>query len=77
MCISCAHIEEDVDTHTLVYCAGVTNAHSHKLATTLARKQMIVITWGRLRGAVGLALALVAAQTSGVPLGSIGSKVRF
>ena len=39
-------------------------------------KQMIVITWGGLRGAVGLALALVVAQTSGVPLGNIGSKVR-
>ena len=39
--------------------------YTHTLATTLTRKQMIVITWGRLRGAVGLALALVVAQTSG------------
>ena len=38
-------------------------------------QQVIVITWGGLRGAVGLALALVVAQTKGVPLDSIGSKV--
>lgn len=39
-------------------------------------KQATVITWGGLRGAVGLSLALVVAQTSGVPLDTIGSKVR-
>ena len=83
MCISCAHIEEDVHTHT--------HTHTHtprfivlgSLMPILTHigyhidwKQMIVITWGGLRGAVGLALALVVAQTSGVPLGNIGSKVR-
>lgn len=38
-------------------------------------KQVIVITWGGLRGAVGLSLALVVLQTSGIPLDTIGSKV--
>lgn len=38
-------------------------------------KQVIVITWGGLRGAVGLALALVVAQTPEEPLPTIGSKV--
>ena len=38
-------------------------------------KQIIVITWGGLRGAVGLALALVVAQTPEIPLDTIGSKV--
>jgi NhaP-type Na+/H+ or K+/H+ antiporter len=38
-------------------------------------KQVIVITWGGLRGAVGLALALVIAQTPQIPFGPIGSKV--
>ena len=35
-----------------------------------------MITWGGLRGAVGLALALVVAQTPDVSLPKIGSKVR-
>ena len=39
-------------------------------------KQIIVITWGGLRGAVGLALALVVAQTPQIPQDTIGSKVR-
>ena len=38
-------------------------------------KQIIVITWGGLRGAVGLALALVVAQTPEIPPRTIGSKV--
>ena len=40
-------------------------------------KQIIVITWGGLRGAVGLALALVVAQTPEISLDRIGSKVTF
>ena len=38
-------------------------------------KQVIVVTWGGLRGAVGLSLALVVLQTTGIPLDTIGSKV--
>ena len=40
---------------------------------TVDWKQVTVITWGGLRGAVGLALALVVAQTPGIPR-SISSK---
>ena len=40
---------------------------------TVDWKQVTVITWGGLRGAVGLALALVVVQTPGIPL-TIGSK---
>ncbi len=36
---------------------------------------MLVITWGGLRGAVGLALALVVEQTAGVPQETIGNRV--
>ena len=43
---------------------------------TVDWKQVTVITWGGLRGAVGLALALVVVQTPGVPL-AVGSKVRL
>lgn len=39
-------------------------------------KHTIVISWGGLRGAVGLALALVVAQTSAIDFDNIGSKVR-
>ena len=39
-------------------------------------RQVTVITWGGLRGAVGLSLALVVAQTPGVPFDTIGSKVQ-
>lgn len=39
-------------------------------------RQVTVITWGGLRGAVGLSLALVVAQTPGVNFDTIGSKVR-
>ena len=35
-----------------------------------------MISWGGLRGAVGLALALVVAQTSSINFDLIGSKVR-
>ena len=38
-------------------------------------KNMLVITWSGLRGAVGLALALVVEQTPGIPRDTIGSKV--
>lgn len=38
-------------------------------------KKMLVITWSGLRGAVGLALALVVEQTQGIPRDTIGSKV--
>lgn len=41
---------------------------------TVDWKQVTVITWGGLRGAVGLALALVVVQTPGIPL-AIGNKV--
>ena len=34
-----------------------------------------MISWGGLRGAVGLALALVVAQTSAIDFDLIGSKV--
>lgn len=43
---------------------------------TVDWKQVTVITWGGLRGAVGLALALVVAQTPEIPMGTIGSKVQ-
>ena len=43
---------------------------------TVDWKQVTVMTWGGLRGAVGLALALVVAQTPEIP-SSIGSKVHF
>jgi sodium/hydrogen exchanger 10/11 len=43
---------------------------------TVDWKQVTVITWGGLRGAVGLALALVVAQTPGIPH-SISSKILF
>ena len=83
LCISCAHIEEDVHTHTHTHTHSPRFIVLGSLMSILTHigyhvdwKQMIVITWGGLRGAVGLALALVVAQTSGVPLGSIGSKVR-
>ena len=42
---------------------------------TVDWKQVTVITWGGLRGAVGLALALVVVQTPGIHL-TIGSKVK-
>ena len=35
----------------------------------------MVITWGGLRGAVGLALALVVEQSDGVPQNTIGNRV--
>ena len=38
-------------------------------------KGLVIIVWGGLRGAVGLALALVVVQTDGIPNDSIGSKV--
>ena len=41
---------------------------------TIDWKQVTVITWGGLRGAVGLALALVVVQTPDIPV-YIGSKV--
>ena len=41
---------------------------------TVDWKQVTVITWGGLRGAVGLALALVVVQTQGIDH-MIGSKV--
>ena len=41
---------------------------------TVDWKQVTVITWGGLRGAVGLALALVVAQTPDIDI-NIGSKV--
>ena len=41
---------------------------------TVDWKQVTVITWGGLRGAVGLALALVVVQTPSISL-SISSKV--
>ena len=41
---------------------------------TIDWKQVTVITWGGLRGAVGLALALVVVQTQGIDH-MIGSKV--
>lgn len=40
-------------------------------------KSMLVIAWSGLRGAVGLALALVVEQTPGIPQDTIGSKVRL
>ncbi len=40
-------------------------------------KEVIVVTWGGLRGAVGLSLALVVLQTPGIPQDTIGSKVCF
>ena len=38
-------------------------------------KHIIIITWGGLRGAVGLALALVVVQTASIDIEAIGSKV--
>ncbi len=40
-------------------------------------KDIVIITWGGLRGAVGLALALVVAQTKSIDFDRIGSKVNF
>ncbi len=46
-----------------------------KIGYPISWKQSLVITWGGLRGAVGLSLALVVLQTPGIPLDTIGSKV--
>lgn len=46
-----------------------------RIGYTMNLKHILVITWGGLRGAVGLALALVVAQTSAIDFDTIGSKV--
>ena len=51
---------------------GFTPLLTH-IGYTIDWKNAIVITWGGLRGAVGLALALVVAQTESIH--DIGSKV--
>lgn len=63
-------------THTrrLMVIGGLMPILTH-IGYTVDWKQVTVITWGGLRGAVGLALALVVAQTPEIPMGTIGSKV--
>jgi NhaP-type Na+/H+ or K+/H+ antiporter len=39
-------------------------------------KHVVIITWGGLKGAVSLALALTVAQTTDIDFFTIGSKVR-
>lgn len=39
-------------------------------------REIIVIAWGGLKGAVSLALALSVAETSAIDFNNIGSKVR-
>ena len=58
--------------HRFIVIGGLTPLLMH-IGYSIDWKQIIVITWGGLRGAVGLALALVMAQTPGIPL--VGSKV--
>lgn len=47
-----------------------------RVGYTVTWKDVVVITWGGLRGAVGLALALVVAQTSDIDFDRISSKVK-
>ena len=60
--------------HRFIVIGGLTPLLMH-IGYSIDWKQIIIITWGGLRGAVGLALALVVAQTPEIPLGTIGSKV--
>ena len=46
-----------------------------RVGYSMTWKDVVVITWGGLRGAVGLALALVVAQTAAINFDKIGCKV--
>ncbi len=48
-----------------------------RVGYSMTWKDMVVISWGGLRGAVGLALALVVAQTSEINFDKIGCKVQY
>ena len=69
------HAQTHMHTHSRFVVIGSFAPILTRIGYTIDWKQVIVITWGGLRGAVGLALALVVVQTPGVPLDTIGSKV--
>ncbi|PIK43588.1 sperm-specific sodium proton exchanger [Apostichopus japonicus] len=48
-----------------------------KLGYGLSWRNAVVLTWGGLRGAVGLAMALIVVQTKEINFATIGSKVLF
>lgn len=70
----CHHSLSHTHTHRLMVIGGLMPILTH-IGYTVDWKQVTVITWGGLRGAVGLALALVVVQTPSISL-TISSKVR-
>lgn len=59
----------------MVVTAGFFPILTH-IGYSISMRHVLVISWGGLKGAVSLALALGVAQTSAIDFNTIGSKVR-